>query len=75
MHLVATLQGQASDILHGVPKGAHMMRLLGHLKTNLGPSTSPQNTTLAIVIKQLIQCAHPSLLQGHVCGEAGKGIY
>jgi hypothetical protein len=48
MHLLTTLRGWASNVLHGIPKEAIycMRRLLGQLKTDLGAMTWPQGTAI-----------------------------
>jgi hypothetical protein len=41
MHVFTILQGQASDVLHNVPKQRHMRKLLEQLRTGLGTRNSP----------------------------------
>jgi hypothetical protein len=46
-HLLTTLQGWASDVLHGVPNRAMYEETIGHVRTDLGTSTWPQHTALS----------------------------
>jgi hypothetical protein len=45
-HLLTALHGQASNALHGDPKGVTYERLLGYLSTELGTSTWKQGTAI-----------------------------
>jgi hypothetical protein len=67
MHMFTTLQGQASDVLHGIPKGATYEETIGALEDGYGdqhlvPAYCAHLETRTQLSGGPLQVCHPSCL-------------
>jgi hypothetical protein len=83
--LIAALQGRASDLLHGLPKGATYEETLEALEdsfvdqhlaavccSKLTQSVGESLQEFATAVEQLVHRAYTTLPEDNVKGEAGK---
>jgi hypothetical protein len=89
-YLITALQGWATDVLHGIPKGASYEETLQAMEDRFGDQhfaaacrsqlevrTQRDGESLqefAMAIKQLAHCAYPTLPEDHIRREAGKAF-